>query len=70
MDENENFDVDLRPCPFCGQPAEVLTDSLPVTDRTRFAVICQNRDCKAIARTPWYKTKTYALKIWNTRNGA
>ncbi|MDO4585609.1 MAG: Lar family restriction alleviation protein [Planctomycetia bacterium] len=52
---------ELLPCPFCGQPAEVLLQG------GNFFVTCRDTRCKVIVKTPCYKDEANAAKLWNTR---
>ena len=51
----------LRPCPFCGCPAEFDPLSLGV------GVYCTNEDCSVYPETGYYKTQQEAIAAWNTR---
>lgn len=66
--------IKLKPCPFCGQPAE-LVDSLPDCNGNRFYVHCPT--CSAhFSFMPGLCVRTYTgptpedvAALWNRRMG-
>lgn len=53
---------ELKPCPFCGEEAEIIEFS------DRFQCGCKDEGCIAWAEDmPVYLTRSGAIKEWNTR---
>lgn len=49
----------LKPCPFCGDEAEIIPHT------SQFSIRCTNSNC--ILKKFWYKTVDEAVKMWNGR---
>lgn len=53
---------ELKPCPFCGEKAEIMEYS------DRFQCGCKDEDCIAwVEEMRVYLTRSEAIKDWNTR---
>ena len=60
---------ELKPCPFCGRPAEKLQAqySEGIKSYTVDAIECQSKGCEAcICRKPW-ETYEDLVERWNNR---
>ena len=56
----------LKPCPFCGGEAKVLYVSH--MGRSEWRVYCYDTvGCVFNPRTPWYRSRYYAVRKWNRR---
>lgn len=65
MDENENFDVDLRPCPWCGEMPNLIENVL--RDGTLYFLECCNKDCHIRPSSQHcFRNKKQAVEIWNS----
>lgn len=53
---------ELKPCPFCGCKARVLT-----TSDFYYEVLCLNLECKINPATRFYKKEEEAIEAWNRR---
>ena len=61
--------IDLRPCPFCGSPAE-LTDVHPITCEEVSVITCTNAECPAILFVELDDepdAAEHAAMLWNAR---
>lgn len=69
---------ELKPCPFCGGKANLVSDYSSEQDETRWNVWHECEGCEGESAgygssyhpwfdTPWYKTKAEALHAWNRR---
>jgi len=64
---------ELKPCPFCGSPAEL--DDYSIYDRwgrvgvrqSQIYIRCSNQDCPVRPETWGYKRKGWAIRGWNKR---
>ena len=57
-----NYESILKPCPFCGEKAEIMECS------DRFQCGCKDEDCIAwVEEMPVYLTRSGAIKEWNNR---
>jgi len=56
----------LKPCPFCGQSAHLVTVEQPDGSET-YSVDCDNDGCVVSPYTPLYDTETEAVEVWNRR---
>ena len=59
---------ELKPCPFCGAKAILLTQSrlyILEQNRGRRAVFCSNDDCGAVM---YGRTDKEAIEWWNRRS--
>ena len=67
LDDRDNGTKELKPCPFCGSEAEVVTVDYQSGNRHRhrFDVTCKNEDCRV--STPSFNTRQRAINYWNTR---
>jgi len=71
MEELNDMEIEISPCPFCGGPGELLSDE---QDRD-YHVVCVNWEpavsCHMIRQCaiegPWRPSKEEAIKLWNTR---
>lgn len=61
----EEPEPELKPCPFCG--SEVFFTKNDIKDV--YYVCCDDIACEMHPETDYYKTKSEAAKIWNTRAG-
>ena len=58
----------LKPCPFCGGKAEIVTNGELTTSKSYFAdVLCKNTNCRGWSSCLESKTKQQAIKYWNKR---
>lgn len=63
----------LKPCPFCGDVAELITyqvESLVYTERLpKHVVECNNEDCiiYLLPEISYFPTKRQAILAWNKR---
>lgn len=56
----------LKPCPFCGSPAEL--DDISTEDEEYYMIACINPDCGAAASFgDKSETKQGAVDAWNKR---
>jgi Lar family restriction alleviation protein len=53
---------ELKPCPFCGEPARILED---MYHRTAVWIGCQTLGC--FGRDQWEESKPEAIAAWNRR---
>lgn len=53
---------ELKPCPFCGEEANLSKNSCGSWD-----IGCTNGKCDMCARSFGFDTKETAIKAWNTR---
>ena len=61
-----SFEIELKPCPFCGGKASFLT--VEQTDGTRgYEVSCENAACEVCSCTMLHPTKAEAAAAWNRR---
>lgn len=71
-------DETLKPCPFCGGEAHVVSDYSSEHDETRWNLWheCCEHDGESAGyghalfpwfETPWYKTEAEAIAAWNSR---
>lgn len=62
---------ELKPCPFCGSEAELLTlPARPSQSHERkplYTVACFNPNCEMSPNTPPIESKEDAIDIWNRR---
>lgn len=56
----------LKPCPFCGQSAHLVTVELS-DGSEMYEVDCKNVVCPVSPYTPVYDTETEAVDAWNRR---
>lgn len=62
-----SFEIELKPCPFCGGKASFLT--VEQTDGTRgYEVSCENAACEVCSCTMLHPTKAEAAAAWNRRS--
>lgn len=62
----KSFELELKPCPFCGAPAKVET----ITDifhRTTFMAVCGNDDCWCHPASDPCEIRSEAVDAWNRR---
>lgn len=57
--------TELKPCPFCGAPAEL--EGVYMFGSTVWFVNCLNPECEIRPGTGHYDTKDEAVKVWNRR---
>lgn len=51
--------AELKPCPFCGGEAEIISGF------GKYTVQCKKGGC--MANISWASNKDYAIKAWNRR---
>ena len=58
----------ILPCPWCGEPPDIVYDENPDEYNYRYKIICNNQNCTTecycMADDP-----EILVKKWNTRNG-
>lgn len=71
-------DYELKPCPFCGGEAHIVSDYSSESDKTRWNLWheCEGHEGRSAGyghtlrpwfETPWYDTETEAAAAWNRR---
>ncbi len=71
MTEDQNKEIELLPCPFCGETPDIndpLTFQMPMTSKWGCVVCCCNGP---EVRTGYMKVENWkwkAIKEWNTRS--
>ena len=58
---------ELKPCPFCGKPAEIYYEYDEVLLCTYAHVGCVNRACAIMPGTAAFVDEDVAVKVWNRR---
>ena len=59
---------DLKPCPFCGSEAEIITAWNSVWGKDVYRIACSNKACPIdYIVTKQHATKAEAIAAWNTR---
>ena len=61
----EEFELELKPCPFCGSTPMVDVTSGSVD--TLYEVFCDNPRCNADVRVTSYTSEELAIERWNRR---
>ena len=63
------MDQKLKPCPFCGSPAQLCEhrSRFFLITKSTYWVRCSYRKCKMMLRTPDNESKEEAIGIWNNR---
>ena len=64
-----NNEIELKPCPFCGEAAKLE----PITDifhHTTFMAVCGNDRCLCHPSSDVFEKSAEAVAAWNRRAGA
>ena len=70
--------IELKPCPFCGEEAHIVSDYSSEYAKTRWSLWheCEGHEGGSAGygsvlrpwfETPWYDTEEEAAEAWNTR---
>ena len=60
--------VVLKPCPFCGGKAKIVTNGeIPKSKYYFVDVLCEDMNCRGCSSCLEYKTKRQAISAWNRR---
>lgn len=64
-----NNEIELKPCPFCGEAAklETITD---IFHHTTYMVVCGNDRCLCHPSSDMFEKSAEAVAAWNRRAGA
>ena len=57
----------LKPCPFCGEKAKLVTFNDKKTDDIWYTVRCSNPNCVGFYINPQYSYEGLATDKWNRR---
>lgn len=71
---NKDYNIILKPCPFCGQDNITVELSNDKPSSYRIYHCCKDGNFKkdganVFIRTKWYKHLHEAINIWNNRKG-
>ncbi len=59
---------ELKPCPFCGDKADMIENSGRVKNQPKsFHPCCHNRECIMFIGAQWYNSEKEAINAWNRR---
>jgi hypothetical protein len=61
----------IKPCPFCGSPAEIVEEEVELTCKTSvtyYDIWCTNKECYLSEGAGWsFNTQEEAINKWNER---
>ena len=57
-----NERIELKPCPFCGGEAEIVTNNFCCV-----SVSCKEEECRGYAKYLHYRNNEKAITAWNRR---
>jgi ssDNA-binding Zn-finger/Zn-ribbon topoisomerase 1 len=60
--DKEMSEITLKPCPFCGNEADLIRPA-----STLHCVKCSNQNCDVRPKTVYHNSVIEAIKAWNSR---